>query len=117
MVCDRFAWKYSIRQDHCINPDANVGSTLKFIRTIKMLGEVRFLRKLDDLEERDQTGSLRTFFKVFRSIFIMFISAQFLGCLFVMLRDALLETVGTDNWMDAYDTDMRDAAPFQQYVA
>jgi len=102
------------------NPDANVGSTLKtlkFIRILKMLRAVRFLRKLDDLEERDQTGSLRTFFKVFRSIFIMVISAHFLGCLFVMLRDALLETVGTDNWMDAYDTDMRDAAPFQQYVA
>ena len=38
---------------------------------------VRAIRKwyeqfeLDDLEERDQTGSLRTFFKKFRSIFLM----------------------------------------------
>jgi len=91
--------------------------TMKFIRMLKMLRAFRFLKKLDDLEERDQTGVLRTFFTVFRSIFIMLISAHFLGCVFVVIRDSNLEKNGSDNWMDAYDSELRDAASFDQYVA
>jgi hypothetical protein len=102
------------------NSDSDAGSnlkSLKFIRMLKMVRAVRFLRMLDDLEERDQTGSLRTFFKIFRSIFMMLISAHFLGCMFIMLRETLLDTRGNDNWMDAYDTDLHDADVVEQYVA
>ena len=102
------------------NPEADSASTLKalkFIRILKMVRAIRFLRKLDDLEERDQTGSLRTFFKIFRSIFLMLISAHFLGCLFVMLRDAYLDVYADKNWMDAYDSDLRNESQVEQYVA
>lgn len=45
----------------------SMGSTLKalkFIRILKMVRAVRFLNKLTQLEEKDVTGSLRTFLKV-----------------------------------------------------
>ena len=90
---------------------------LKFVRILKMVRAVRFLRMLDKLEERDTTGSLRTFFRIFRSIFMMSISSHFLGCVFIMLRDAFLEKYGHQNWMDAYEPDLRDADYAQQYVA
>jgi hypothetical protein len=47
----------------------------------------------------------------------MLISAHFLGCVFVVIRDSHLEKNGSDNWMDAYDSELRDAASFDQYVA
>jgi hypothetical protein len=92
---------------------------LKFIRILKMVRAVRFLRKLDQLEQRDTTGSLQTIIKIFRSIFIMVFLAHFLGCMFVLLRSIQLEANPDDlnNWMDAYDPDLRNADKIEQYFA
>jgi len=88
---------------------------LKFIRILKMVRAVRFLNKLSQLEEKDRSGSLRTILKVFRSLFLMMFSAHFLGCMFVLLR-ASSETEDLNNWMDAYDPELRDQDNIQIYV-
>jgi hypothetical protein len=99
----------------------DMGPTLKalrFIRIFKMVRAVKFLNKLSQLEEKDRSGSLRTILKVFRALFLMLFSAHFLGCMFVLLRDQTMKSPDdTDNWMDQYDADLRDADNTQKYVA
>jgi hypothetical protein len=91
---------------------------LKFIRILKLARAVKFMKKLDQLEEKDRTGSLRTVLNIFRSIFMMLFSAHFLGCMFVLLRDSNLEASGDENnWLDAYDPELRDKDNLQRYVA
>jgi hypothetical protein len=91
---------------------------LKFIRILKMVRAIRFLSKLDQLEEKDRTGSLRVAFKVSRAFFMMMFSAHFLGCMFVLVRDSSIEANSDDlnNWMDSYDPTIRDAPKIEQYV-
>jgi len=49
---------------------------------------------------------------------MMLFSAHFLGCMFVLLRDSNLEASGDENnWLDAYDPELRDKDNLQRYVA
>jgi hypothetical protein len=83
-----------------------------------MVRAVRFLNKLSQLEEKDRSGGLRTVLKIFRALFLMVFSAHFLGCMFVLLRDATMQ--GEDdfnNWLDAYDDSLRHAHNTEKYVA
>ena len=78
-----------------------------------MVRAVRFLKKLDQLEERDRTGVFRTFLKVFRSLFLMMLSAHFLGCMFYLLID----TSSDVNWLRFYDEDLADEGlDFEKYI-
>jgi hypothetical protein len=49
----------------------------------------------------------------------MMFSAHFLGCMFIVLRDSVLEgdPENLDNWMDAYDSDLRFAGNAERCVS
>lgn len=92
---------------------------LKFIRILKVVRAIRFLRMLDQFEKKDSTGALRTCLKVFRAIFLVAFTAHFHGCMFFLLRTIENENDpdNLDNWMDAYDPELRYVTSLEQYTA
>jgi hypothetical protein len=92
---------------------------LKFIRILKLARAVKFMRKLDQLEEKDRTGSMKTVLNVFRSVLIMIFSAHFLGCMFILLRDLNMDHLDDDqaNWMDTFDSELRYQSAYERYIA
>jgi len=47
----------------------------------------------------------------------MMFSAHFLGCMFVLLRDQTMQdSEDIDNWMDQYDSDLRNKDNVQKYI-
>jgi len=60
-------------------------SAMRLIRILKIVRAVRFLQKINQLEQKDTTGTLKMFLSVFRAVFLMVFVAHFLACIFYLI--------------------------------
>lgn len=94
---------------------------LRMVRILKLARAVRFLHKLNEFEQKDETGGTKVFFSIFKQLFAMVFVAHFLACVFyfVLERNDDQTFVSSDNWMLNYDSSLgeADAPVFHRYVA
>jgi len=89
---------------------------LRMIRVLKIVRAARFMHKLNQLEQRDSYGVLRTTLAVFRATFVMVFVAHFLACFAYICMDKKAE----QNWMASYDPSLMDieiSGPEHRFVA
>jgi hyperpolarization activated cyclic nucleotide-gated potassium channel 2 len=71
---------------------------------LKIMRAARFLQKLNQVEQKDTTGTIKTCVSIFRAVFLMVFVAHLLACFFYIMIDK----TGTDNWLYAADPTMLD---------
>ena len=96
-----------------LSQSGNIGALriLKLVRLMKLLRAVRVFKILNELGQREGLGALKNVIGIFRSLFALVFVAHVTGCLFAML----IPDETNDNWMYAYQPDLKFAGAWIRY--